>query len=53
MSTQPGRIVADVPVPFGRPRRPALRGQPEFLALREQLWSLVRGEVMKVLGGVS
>ncbi|MDR7418899.1 MAG: ABC transporter ATP-binding protein [Armatimonadota bacterium] len=53
LSTQPGRIVAEVPVPFARPRRPALRGHAEFLTLREHLWSLVRGEVMKVLGGAA
>jgi NitT/TauT family transport system ATP-binding protein len=53
LSTHPGRLVADVPVPLERPRRPALRGHPEFLALREHLWSLVRGEVMKALGGAA
>jgi NitT/TauT family transport system ATP-binding protein len=53
MSTQPGRLVADVPVPFERPREPALRGRPEFLAVRDELWESVRGEVMKVLGGAA
>jgi NitT/TauT family transport system ATP-binding protein len=51
MSRQPGRLVAELPVPFARPRAAAIRGHPEFAAMREHIWSLVRGEVMKVLGG--
>jgi NitT/TauT family transport system ATP-binding protein len=30
MSARPGRILADVPVPFGYPREPGLRYTPEF-----------------------
>jgi NitT/TauT family transport system ATP-binding protein len=33
MSPRPGRIVADVPVPFAYPRSPELRFEPEFAAL--------------------
>ena len=30
MSARPGRILADVPVPFGYPRQPGLRYTQEF-----------------------
>jgi NitT/TauT family transport system ATP-binding protein len=33
MSARPGRIVADIPVPFGLPRAPDLRYSPEFAAI--------------------
>jgi NitT/TauT family transport system ATP-binding protein len=33
MSGRPGRIVADVPVPFGYPRLPELRYDPAFAEL--------------------
>ena len=33
MSGRPGRIVAEIPVPFGYPRPPELRYAPEFTAL--------------------
>jgi len=33
MSGRPGRIIADIPVPFGYPRIPELRYTPEFAAL--------------------
>jgi NitT/TauT family transport system ATP-binding protein len=33
MSARPGRIVADIPVPFAYPRAPKLRAEPNFAAL--------------------
>ena len=33
MSGRPGRVIADVPVPFPFPRRPELRFEPEFAAV--------------------
>ncbi len=33
MSGRPGRIIADIPVPFAYPRLPELRYTPEFVAL--------------------
>ncbi|MGC5629631.1 ABC transporter ATP-binding protein [Georgenia sp. Z1344] len=42
MSGRPGRIVADVPVPWGRHRPPELRYEPEFAALT--------GEISAALG---
>lgn len=37
MSPRPGRFVAEVAVPFGYPRSPALRGAPEFGRLVAQI----------------
>jgi NitT/TauT family transport system ATP-binding protein len=42
MSGRPGRVVADLPVPWGYPRPPELRFEPEFAALT--------GEVSAALG---
>ncbi|MFI5954474.1 ABC transporter ATP-binding protein [Cryptosporangium sp. NPDC051539] len=43
MTGRPGRIAAEIPVPFGHPRSPELRYSPEFAALT--------GEVSHVLEG--
>lgn len=45
MSARPGQIIADIRVPFERPRRPEVRADPRFGELREQLWSHLRAEV--------
>jgi NitT/TauT family transport system ATP-binding protein len=37
MTPRPGRILADVPVPFTRPRSEAHRTLPEFSALRHAI----------------
>jgi NitT/TauT family transport system ATP-binding protein len=41
MSPRPGRIVAEVPVPFARPRTPELRADPEFQGLRMRILGLL------------
>jgi NitT/TauT family transport system ATP-binding protein len=51
MSARPGRILAEHVVPFPRPRREALRGEPEFGALQQQLWAELRGEIDQSVGG--
>jgi NitT/TauT family transport system ATP-binding protein len=51
MSARPGRILAEHVVPFPRPRREALRGEPEFGALQQQLWAELRGEIDQSAGG--
>jgi NitT/TauT family transport system ATP-binding protein len=45
MSARPGRALADIMVPFERPRRPEMRRDPRFAALHEQIWALLRAEV--------
>jgi NitT/TauT family transport system ATP-binding protein len=42
MSPQPGRIVADVPVPFGRPRPPELRFTADFAELAARVSAALR-----------
>src|SRR5579884_492210 len=46
MSPRPGRIVADVPSPFGRPRSFHLLGDPAFARAKEELLVLLRGETL-------
>jgi NitT/TauT family transport system ATP-binding protein len=42
MSPRPGRIVAEVNVPFGYPRSPELRFEPEFAAVAGQVSARLR-----------
>ncbi|MEO8079591.1 MAG: ATP-binding cassette domain-containing protein [Caldimonas sp.] len=45
MSARPGRIVADIAVPFGRPRNVlAMRRDPLFGEVGHRVWSLLRQE---------
>jgi NitT/TauT family transport system ATP-binding protein len=41
-SERPGRIVDVIDVPFERPRVDALRGDPEFARLKEELWEKLK-----------
>ncbi len=41
MSPRSGRIAAEIAVPFGRPRRPELRADPEFQRLRMKILGLL------------
>ena len=43
MSPRPGRIVADIPVPFDYPRSRGLRFTPEFTALTARVSARLRG----------
>jgi NitT/TauT family transport system ATP-binding protein len=43
MSGRPGRVIADVPVPFDRPRAPELTRTPEFHELVDRLAALLNG----------
>lgn len=45
MSRRPGTIVADIKVPFERPRLHEIRVTGEFAALHEQIWDILRVEV--------
>src|SRR3990170_6135 len=51
MSRNPGRMIAEVPVPFPRPREHALRNTSEFGAVKEQIWLMIRDEVKQALAG--
>jgi NitT/TauT family transport system ATP-binding protein len=43
MSSRPGRIVAEVPVPIAYPRTPELRFEPEFTQLAAEISAQLRG----------
>jgi NitT/TauT family transport system ATP-binding protein len=45
MSARPGRIIADIKIPFERPRSGDLRGTPRFAELQSEIWDLLRVEV--------
>jgi NitT/TauT family transport system ATP-binding protein len=42
MSPRPGRIVADLPIPFGYPRAPELRYDPEFARVAGEVGAALR-----------
>lgn len=50
MSARPGRVLADLQVPFGRPRTSDVRGSAEFGQLEQEIWSILRSEVNDALG---
>ena len=47
MTTHPGRLKAIVDVPLPRPRGDATRARPEFQALSQHIWSLIRDEAYR------
>ncbi len=47
-SARPGRIKADIAVPAGVDRPPGFRKSPEFTALRNDIWDLLREEVTAI-----
>jgi NitT/TauT family transport system ATP-binding protein len=49
MTARPGTICAEYPIPFPRPRDHELRGTPEFAALRQEIWGVLRTEVDNAL----
>jgi NitT/TauT family transport system ATP-binding protein len=52
MSARPGRIIADITVPFGRPRTADVRASGEFAALEREIWDLLRAEVTRTMAPV-
>ncbi len=50
MSSRPGKILADMRVPFGRPRSSDVRGSAEFGHLEREIWEILRSEVNHALG---
>lgn len=47
MTTHPGRLKALIDVPLPRPRGDATRALPEFQALTQHIWSLIRDEAYR------
>ena len=47
MSARPGRIKADLAVPFPRPRDVAIEGTAPFAELKHEIWESLRDEVRK------
>ncbi|HEY5364850.1 MAG TPA: ABC transporter ATP-binding protein [Casimicrobiaceae bacterium] len=47
MTTQPGRLKAVIDIPLPRPRNEATRSLPEFQALGQKIWSLIRDEARR------
>jgi NitT/TauT family transport system ATP-binding protein len=49
MSSAPGQIIADIRIPFERPRTTHLRGDAAFAALQDEIWQSLRVEVDRSL----
>ena len=47
MTTHPGRLKAVIDVPLPRPRGDATRAHPQFQALSQHIWSLIRDEAYR------
>jgi NitT/TauT family transport system ATP-binding protein len=45
-SYRPGRLTADIQVPFARPRELALKRDPAFIGIVDQVWKLIEEEVV-------
>jgi NitT/TauT family transport system ATP-binding protein len=48
-SHRPGRIAADIRIPFARPRELALKRRPEFVEYVDQVWKLIEEEVVSAM----
>jgi NitT/TauT family transport system ATP-binding protein len=42
MSSRPGRVIADITVPFGRPRDEEIRSDPRFGELKQEIWHMLK-----------
>jgi len=49
LSRRPGRVLATVPIPLGRPRTEAQLVEPGFVGAVERLWSLIKTEALGAL----
>ena len=52
MSSHPGRVRAVLDIPLPRPRDEHVRGDPDYGRLVEKIWSLIREEAYRAIGGV-
>ena len=50
MSARPGRILADIRVGLPRPRELHIKRTPEFVALAEEVWGLIRPQLHEHVG---
>src|SRR5580700_148015 len=48
-SYRPGRLTADIQVPFARPRELALKRSPDFLKYVDDVWKLIEDEVVSAM----
>ncbi|MGH3756846.1 ABC transporter ATP-binding protein [Actinophytocola sp.] len=53
MGVNPGRIVADVRVPYARPRSLDLKRDAGFQGMVQDLWNMIRGDVFDAVGSRS
>jgi NitT/TauT family transport system ATP-binding protein len=45
-SSRPGRVAADIAIPFPRPRALSIKRSPEFLKIVDEIWTLIEQEVV-------
>jgi NitT/TauT family transport system ATP-binding protein len=48
-SYRPGRLTADIRIPFPRPRELALKRSPDFLEYVDDVWKLIEDEVVSAM----
>jgi NitT/TauT family transport system ATP-binding protein len=48
-SSRPGRVAADIPITFERPRDLSLKRTPKFLRYVDEVWSLIEKEVVSAM----
>jgi NitT/TauT family transport system ATP-binding protein len=48
-SYRPGRLTADIRIPFARPRELSLKRNAEFLKYVDDVWKLIESEVVAAL----
>jgi NitT/TauT family transport system ATP-binding protein len=48
-SHRPGRIAADIRIPFPRPRALSIKRSPEFLKYVDEVWKLIEEEVVSAM----
>jgi NitT/TauT family transport system ATP-binding protein len=51
MSSHPGRVKAEIEIDLPRPRTEHIRAEPRFGELTERIWSLIRDEAYRAIGG--
>ena len=51
MSSHPGRIRAVIPIELPRDRSEQTRAEPNFGRHVDQIWSLIRDEAYRAIGG--